>query len=62
MSELYVVDAEQTEACVYNVRDFAPVFMENKCCTSQYTPITIVELVHRLHGKTRIFLFFCPPP
>ena len=43
---------------VYHVRNLAPVSKENKRCTSQHTHITIVELVHRLHGKTRIFLFF----
>ena len=45
-------------ARVYHVRNLAPVSKENKRCTSQQTPISIVELVHRFHGKTRIFLFF----
>ena len=43
---------------MYHVRDLAPVSKENKRCTSQHTHIAIVELVHRLYGKTCIFLFF----
>ena len=48
-------------ARVYHIRNLAPVSKENKLCMSQHTHITIVELVHRLHGKTRIFLFCLQP-
>ena len=45
-------------ARVYHVNYLTSVSEENKRCPSQHTHITIVELVHRLHGKTRIFLLF----
>ena len=54
----YVVNGERTVACVYHVRDLVPIYKENKRCTSQHKPNTIVELVHRLHGKTGVFFFF----
>ena len=51
---------KKTMARVYHVlvRNLATVSKENKRSTSQQTPISIVEIVHRFHGKTRIFLFF----
>ena len=53
-----LVNVEKKTARVYHARNLAPVSKENKRCTSQHTHIIIVELVHRLHGKTHIFLFF----
>ena len=49
---------KKTMARVYHIRNLAPVPKENKRCTSQQTPISIAELVHRFHGIMRIFLFF----
>ena len=56
----YVVNVEKKmgRARVSHTQFGASPSKENKRCTSQHMHITIVELVHRLHGKTRIFLFF----
>ena len=54
----YVFNAEKTVPRVYHVHDLAAVSTENIRCTSNHMHITIVELVHRLHGKTRGFCFF----
>ena len=68
--ELYVDDASNdahvplflfsTE--VHHIHNLASVSKENKWCTSQHAYITIVELVHRLHGKTHIFLLNLSTP
>ena len=54
----YLVNGKKTVAREYHMRNLAPVYKEKKRCTSQHTHITIVELVHRLHGKTCIFFIF----
>ena len=54
----YVVNADGNNGAPFSRMHLAPVSKENKRCTSQDTHITIVELVHRLLGKTRIFPFF----
>ena len=46
---IFYPECQHILARVYHVSDLAPVSKENKCCMSQHTHITIVELKHGLH-------------